>query len=222
MKCEEYQNLIIEEIYAEIAPDDRLLLRKHLQTCPACAEKLKTLGSASQILQKWPDSDPRFNLTFIPENRLTANDLIRKFSFKKFAYGFAGACATLLLILAIGNTKISYQNGKFEFQANLVPDRTLIQPDNYLTKADLEQFRQENYSTLSQIITENNEREKISQAIMFNDLYKEMEAKRQSDLQVVSRALQQVNYGSEERFNQTDRALSALIQYVNYQNSVKP
>ncbi len=222
MKCEDFQNLIIEELYDEISPENSRQLQKHLQTCRNCAAKMKALRATCQTLQKWPDREPHLNLTFIPENRLTARALIRKFSFRKFAYGFAGACAALLLILAIGNTNISYKNGEFEFHASLTPQKPAIQPDNILTKADLEQFKMDNYAVISQLINENNDREKVRQAVLLSDLYKDFETKRQTDLQVVSQALQQVNYGTEQRFSQTDRALSALIQYVNYQNTVKP
>ncbi len=213
---------MIEELYGEITPEDRRKLEEHLRVCPACAEKMKTLRATSQILQKWPDTEPQLNLTFIPENKLTSRNRVRKFNFRKLAYGFAGACAAVLLLLAIVNARFSYNNGNFEFQTSLVPNRSITQPENYLTKADLEQFKQENYAAISQIITENNEREKVRQAVILSDLYRDFESKRMTDLQVVSQALQQVNYGSEQRFNQTDRTLSALIQYINYQNAVKP
>jgi len=222
MKCEDYQNLIIEELYDEISPDDRRKLMTHMRTCPECATKLKTLRTTSQTLHSWPDADPSLNLTFVPENRLTIRDRLKRFGFRQFAYGFAGACAAILLILAIGNTRITYSDGRFEFQASLQPTNTALQPENYLTKADLEQFKLENYAAISQIIIENNESERVRQALMMSDLYKDFESKRQSDLQVVSQALRQVNYGSEQRFNQTDRALNALIQYVNYQSAIKP
>jgi len=222
LKCEDFQNLIIEELYDEIAPEDHLRLREHLRTCPECAGKMKTLRTTSHTLQKWPDREPHLNLTFIPENRLPIRDRVRRFSFRKFAYGFAGACAALLLILAAGNTRISYKNGDFEFHTSLMPRNAISQPDNYLTKADLEQYQKENLAAVSQLINENNDREKVRQTILLSDIYKDFESKRQADLQVVSQALQQVNYGSEQRFNQTDRAINALIQYVNYQNAVKP
>jgi len=222
MKCEDYQNLIIEELYDEITPGDRKKLKSHLRVCPDCTARLEALRSTSQTLKKWPDVDPKLNLTFIPEKRLSANGWLKRFGFKQFAYGFAGACAAVLLILAIGNTRISYQNGDFEFQASLRPVQTALPSENYLTKADLEQFKQENYTTIGQIITENNERERIRQALVLSDLYNEMETKRQTDLVAVSQTLQQVNYGNEERFDQTNQALSALIQYVNYQFTAKP
>lgn len=224
MKCDNYQNLIIEKLYDEIAPDDHLRLREHLRICPECAEKMKTLQATSQTLQKWPDSEPHLNLTFIPENRLTVRNYFKKFSFWKFAYGLAGACAALLLILAVSNTSISYKNGDFEFQASFRPNHPATQPlpENYLTKADLEEFKKDNYAAVSQLINENNDREKVRQAVLLSDMYKDFESKRQSDLQVVSQAFQQVSYGNEQRFNQTDRALGALIQYVNYQNAMKP
>ena len=175
MKCEDYQNLIIEELYDEIAPDDYLRLREHLQACPGCTEKIKTLRAASQTLQKWPDSEPRLNLTFIPENRLNIRDRVRRFSFRKFAYGFAGACAAFLLILAASNTSISYKNGDFEFHTSILPQKTTAQPDNYLTKADLNQFQKENLTAVSQLINENNDREKVRQAVLLSDIYKDFE-----------------------------------------------
>ncbi|MFH1212822.1 MAG: zf-HC2 domain-containing protein [Candidatus Neomarinimicrobiota bacterium] len=224
MKCEKYKNLIIDELYDEIEPADRLRLREHLRTCPDCTEKLRSLRITSQILQKWPDTEPQINLTFIPEKRPAFSDWLKKLHIRKIAYGMATACAGLLILLAIGNTRFSYRNGNFDFQVSLFPNRPAMQAQstNVLTKADLEQFKLQNDSTVNRLIAENNDHEKIRQAVLISTLYKELEAKRQSDLLVVSRALQQVHYGTEERINQTDRALESLIQYVNYQTPVNP
>jgi len=217
MKCEDFKLLMIDYLYDEISTDNRSKLENHLKSCKSCQEKLSVLKATSNTLKKWEDVDPKVNLTFVNESKTFFAGLIEKIRPVKILYGLGIACASLLIILSIANTSIRIKDGNFDLQMSLFKSSSEEQVNGKVTKTDVEELRRENINLVSNLLEEYSKQQRVETAMLFDEFYKNIEYKRQTDLRFVSSALQQVHYGAEQRLDQTDRALSSLIRYVNVQ-----
>lgn len=218
MKCEEYRLLMMDAIYDEITQDDLKILKNHLTQCSECRTKFETLKATTQTLAQWPDVEPGVNLTFVaqPASRLT--ELFKSLQTYRTPYRLGLALAAALVLLALINTRIHIGQGQFDFESSLLSHKSPPQTENLVTQTDLNNLRQENYQLVTAILDEHSRRNKIETAVMLDAFYNEIERKRQNDLRLVSNAMEQVQYGTTQRIEHTDRALGTLIQYVNLQS----
>ncbi len=217
MKCEDFKLLMIDLMYDEISPDDRGKLENHLKSCKSCKEKFSALKATSNTLKRWEDIEPKVNLTFVNESKNFFAGFVEKIRPVRILYGLGIACASILIILSVANTNISVKDGNFNLQMSLFKTSPGEQERGKVTKMDLEELRRENINLVSNLLEEYSKQQRVETAMLFDEFYKNIEYKRQTDLKFVSSALQQVHYGAEQRLDQTDRALSSLIRYVNVQ-----
>ena len=218
MKCEEYRLLMMDAIYDEITPDDLKILKNHLKQCSECRTKFATLKATTQTLAQWPDAEPGINLTFVTQPASRFGELLKQLKSYKMPYRLGLAFATALVFLALINTRIHIGQGQFDFESSLLGQKPQPPTTNLTTQTDLDNLRQENYQLVAAILEEYSRRNKIETAVMLDAFYNEIERKRQNDLRLVSDAMEQVQYGTTRRIDQTDRALGTLINYVNLQN----
>ena len=124
MKCDQIHLLIIDYLYNEISDEDNRILQSHLANCDNCRQELAALKGTSNILQKWEDVEPDFNLVMVTQKVNWFENVKEKFRklFPKpkkagfaFAYGFVG----VFLLMAVSNTEISYQQGNFNMKMAL-------------------------------------------------------------------------------------------------------
>ena len=217
MKCEDFKLIMIDTIYDEISPENRGKLENHLKGCKSCKEKFSALKATSNTLKKWEDVEPKVNLTFVNESKNFFAGFIEKLRPVKILYGLGIACASLLIILSIANTSINYKDGDFGLEMSLFKTSPKEQVSGKVTKMDLEELRRDNLNLVSHLFEEYSRQQRVETVMLFDEFYKDVEHKRQTDLRLVSGVLQQVHYGAEQRLDRTDKALSSLIRYVNMQ-----
>ncbi|MBL7136001.1 MAG: zf-HC2 domain-containing protein [Candidatus Marinimicrobia bacterium] len=217
MKCEDFKLIMIDYIYDETSPGNRTELENHLKGCESCQEKFSVLKATSNMLRKWEDVEPKVNLTFVNESKNFFAGFIEKLRPVKILYGLGIAFASLLIILSIANTSISYKDGDFGLQMSLFKISPKEQVSGIVTKMDLEDLRRDNLNLVSHLFEEYSRQQRIETVMLFDEFNKDIEHKRQTDLRLVSGVLQQVHYGAEQRLDRTDKALSSLIHYVNMQ-----
>ncbi|MGC9364432.1 MAG: anti-sigma factor family protein [Fidelibacterota bacterium] len=217
MKCDDIRLLMMDALYDEISAGDQEVLDMHLQSCPACRRKYAALRATTEVLGQWEDQEPHVNLTFVnqPTGRFT--ELIRQLKSWTLAGRLGVATAALLLLLALFNTSIRFSDGEFAFETGLFNHKR-IDPADFVTKSDLEQLRRENYQIVSAIIEEYDKRSKIDTAVMLDKFYEELERQREEDLRMVGTVMDQLQYGTAQRLEQTDRTLGTLIEYVSAQS----
>lgn len=217
MKCDDFKLLMIDTIYEEISKEDHTKLDKHLKKCKGCRAEFASLKAISRTLQKWEEVEPKVNLTFVKETKSWIGDFIEKLRPVRILYGLGIAFASLLIILSIANTSISYKDGDFGLQMSLFKTSPEEQVSGKVTKMDLEELRRDNLNLVSHLLEEYSRQQRVETVMLIDEFYKNTEYKRLTDLRFVSGALQQVHYGAEQRLDRTDKALSSLIRYVNMQ-----
>lgn len=221
MKCEDYRLLMMDALYDEISSKDKKALEAHLQSCSACREKYHALQATTQTLEKWEDAEPRVNLTFVSQPASRLADFLNNLKTWKLPLRLGIAAASLLFLLSLFNTKIQYADGQFSFETSLFQRGAQIPAAELVTQADLDNLRRENYQMVAVVLDEYAKRNKIETAVLLDQLYTELEKQRQQDLRLVSNAVEQIQYGTSQRLERTDRTLGTLIEYVNMQSQGK-
>ncbi|MBU0713212.1 zf-HC2 domain-containing protein [bacterium] len=218
MKCNDYRLLMMDALYDEISGVDKKTLDTHLKSCPDCRVKYHTLQTTTQTLKKWEDVEPHVNLTFVSQPASRIADFFRNLKSWKLPVRMGVAVASLLLLLSLFNTKIQITDGQFAFETSLFSRGSQTPSPELVTQTDLDNMRQENYQMVATILDEYAKRNKIETAVLFDKFYDELEKQRRTDLQLVSNAVEQVQYGTTQRLQRTDRTLGTLIEYVNMQS----
>jgi len=117
MRCDEIQERILEFVYDEGADaPENADLREHLRTCPACREELEQLRQTRKYLQLWKDEPP---LQSVATGRHGA--LNRRSAGLRYWRYAAIAAMVVIGLLALGNTRITWNKNGFSFSARLFP-----------------------------------------------------------------------------------------------------
>lgn len=99
MNCEWFDNLIIDYIYGELAPDEAASVEEHMRNCPSCAEKVKELSSAREMASGLPDPEP--SKMVIGRITAQARDEAAKGQ-KIWGFGWLKIFAALCLMAVVG------------------------------------------------------------------------------------------------------------------------
>jgi len=218
MNCEESRNLIIDYLYQELNPEDRVRFEKHLASCSACWSELSELKKVRATLGQYPDEDPHLKLTFVTEKKPIWWKMGEKIRSYKVIHNLAWVAAGFLILLSIANLHISLKDGNFNLQMSLLPSRSIAPGTAQLSSSEMERLKSENSAMLVNLLEDYARREKTERAVLLSELYRDFETKRQEDLKLVSYAMEQVHVGAQQRFSENEEALNALIRYVNFQS----
>lgn len=223
MNCNDLKPLFMDYLYDEIAEDDRKQLLEHLSRCRSCQAEFNALKKTSNLLQKWEDIDPDFNVIMVTENvswwsqlkNFIANVTPRP---KKIVLGLAYATAGFLLLLSIANTQISYRQGEFQMSMGLFSKpATQLTQDDVLTKQVLEKLQQENYYLMSTLLQQSEARQRKEIAATVLQLRQDFERQRVEDLNLVGYGLNNIEQNTNRQIQQTGRSLNEIIQLINAQ-----
>lgn len=218
MKCKDYHLLMVDELYGEISTDDDKRLQKHLRSCAECRERYESLLSVNKVLKRWPEEEPQVALSFVAQPAYRWKTYWDRLRSLKFVPRLAAIGAFALLILSILNIRVDYGDGHFAVGSALFTNATSASDDKYISLREFEEFRRENYRMVAAIMNEYSRRKRAETALLADELYQQTEQKRREDLQVFMTAVRELQYGTSQRLERTDRTLGTLIQYVNLQS----
>ncbi len=133
-ECSRKEDLITY-LYGECTPKEEKEFKLHLQECSSCKQESAELGMLRQNLQAWNMQEtPRVVLDLATERprARSLKEILQELSsalpaWFKFGTGFATACAGILLMLAVFNTQIRYDQNGFSFQVALFSNKTTTQ-----------------------------------------------------------------------------------------------
>ncbi len=223
MKCDQIHPLIIDFLYDEISTEDNQLLQKHLKACAKCREELAHLKSTSNILQKWEDEEPTFNLVMVSENVTrweTLKQWLKKWlpSPKKIGLGLAYGFAGIFLLLAIANTEISYQDSQFNMRIALFSASKKQQQSGLSemqTQQIVQQIQRDNYYMMKAMIEQSEAEQKKEWATMLTRYNQSLEQQRLRDLSLIGAGLEDIEQNTIKKLQRTDESLNELIRYIN-------
>jgi hypothetical protein len=133
MRCDEIQERLIELLYDEpgAAPADSAL-KEHVNSCASCRKELEELQDTRKTLKLWKDEKPLRPMAFLRTERAPRHAFGTAWKMARF-----GAIAALILlgILALTNTRITWNSQGFSFTAHLLSSGN--SPADYYTKAEV-------------------------------------------------------------------------------------
>ncbi len=225
MKCDQIHPLIIDFIYHEISDQGRETLQAHLLKCASCREELEALKSTSQILQKWEDVTPNFNLVMVSEKVNWVESIKKKLrqllpTPKKAIRGLAYGVAAIVLLLALTNTEISYQAGNFKMSFGLFSKQTAAKPNEETVIANnqlVEKLRQENYYLMKTLIEQSEARQRKEWQTSLVQLNQNFEQRRLQDLNLIGLGLNDIEQNTYKKLQRIDNSLNELFRPVNAQ-----
>ena len=172
MRCEELQEIIIDIVYDQgsVLPENAEI-REHLRTCPDCRRELEELAQTRKYLQRWEDEPPVKSFTW---NR-TGPAPVRLSGGRALRYA-AIAAMVLISLLALGNTRITWNEEGFSFSAHLLPGRAPA--GDYYTKAELR-------SLMKRALDESESQTNEAVYLMMQQALKTVEQDRWMDLNLI-------------------------------------
>ncbi|MFZ5519524.1 MAG: anti-sigma factor family protein [Candidatus Zhuqueibacterota bacterium] len=224
MKCEDIRPFMLDFLYEEISDEDRKIVEAHLSHCDACRQEMDMLKSTSHILQKWEDIEPDFNVTLNPRTSTWFENFRKGWasfwpSPKKLAYGFAFGFATVFLLMAIANTKISYKSGEFSISMSLF-SQPQQQPAQAAvpSKEWVEEFQKQNYYLVNSLIQQSEARQKTEWNTTLAQFNQNLEQRRYNDLQILGAGLDNIEKTTSQKIRSTEHSLNEWIRQINAQN----
>lgn len=224
MKCSDLKPLFMDYVYDEISNEDRSLFLAHLSECQSCQNELAALKQTSNILQRWEDVDPDFNVVMLMDKVSWLNKmkegLARLFpKSRRLIYGFAYVTVGIFLLLAIANTEISYRKGEFKMRLGLFSKPTAkTTVDDVLTQQLIEKLQQENFYLTSSLIQQSEARQRKELASNILRLKQDFEHQRVEDLNMVGFGLDNFEKNTFRKIERTDKSLNEIIQLINAQS----
>jgi hypothetical protein len=214
----------MDYIYDEISDKDRSLFLAHLSQCQACQKELAALKQTSNILQRWEDVDPDFNVVMLMEKVSWFSKMKGALASlfptpKRFVYGFATVIVGVFLLLAIANTEISYRKGEFKMSLGLFskpPAKTTV--DDALTQQLIQKLQQENFYLTSSLIQQSEARQRKELASNILKLKQDFEHQRVEDLNMVGFGLDNIEKNTFRKIESTDKSLNEIIRLINAQS----
>lgn len=217
MKCDDTKLLLLDFFYDEIAHEDALRVREHLALCSNCREEYAALQRTSVTLRAWPDEEPSRNIVFV-EPRTSWWGAVKQVLFPEHApawgrlgFGLGVAAITTLLLSAVFNLEINYNNGQFSYRAGLTPKPVVALTEEAKQQLVAEMIK-ENQETIARLVQAGYEqqREELDRTLV--GFTSELHRQRQNDLILVGRGIDEIRQSTDTRLQQTNLMLDRLIR----------
>lgn len=217
MKCDDTKLLLLDFLYDEIAHEDALRVREHLAVCSQCREEYAAMQRTSVTLRAWPDEEPAQNIVFV-EPRPSWWGALKHVLFpeqvpawSRIGFGLGVAALTTLLLSAIFNLELNYEQGQFTYRAGLTP-RPVIALTEEAKQQLLAEMQKENHESIARLVQAGYEQQRDELDRTLVGLASELHRQRQNDLILVGRGIDEIRQSTDTRLQQTDRIIDQLIR----------
>ena len=133
MDCEKIKPLLTGFLYKDLEDGEKQIVQAHLGKCTDCQDDILALKKTREVLACWPDEEVPSRMVFVNTHQpwyrrlalpAVSFSTLRLRPLRTVAYGLAAA----LLLLALGNTQVSYREGDFALDFRLVPRSLTTSP----------------------------------------------------------------------------------------------
>ncbi|HEX9652907.1 MAG TPA: hypothetical protein VGA99_04295 [bacterium] len=227
MKCDFSKEKLLDYFYAEVTSDEKSEVETHVAGCSLCQTELAQLQQTSVVLGRWSDEDPGLNLKFVQQKSSWWTWLapLQGRSWPKFALGFSMGLAAVLVILSLMNFEANYADGSLHVKFSLF-DRTgpnssppLEALDQPITQREFDAWKQAAYELMQTMIDNAATQQRYEQRLLLTQVARDLDLKRQQDLQRVGQGLEVFQLVNENKFRRTNEVLQQLIYAAQVQTT---
>jgi hypothetical protein len=226
MDCERIKPLLSGFLYKDLEEGEKQIVQAHLGECTDCQDDILSLKKTKEVLECWPDEEVSSQMVFIGDPKpwyrrislpVPSLDRLRLRPLRTASF----ALAATFLLLAVGNTRVSYRQGDFSLDFSLLP-RQAATDENAPDYASLQQDQQKQLETVNNLIRESESRQmeeldrRLRQAVLA------MESRRQQDLLQVGQAMDQMRNETGTSLAKTQRIMNDLIVLTGSGDPVMP
>ncbi len=227
MNCDLSKDKLMDYLYEEVTGAEKAEIETHLAHCSVCASELAQLRQTARVLNAWPDEEPNLNLRFVQEKirflESLKTKLVRGWRGRKLVAGFAAGLASALIILALLNFEASYSDGALRVKLSLFSSpqkETPLEPGALpVTQEEFQVWKQTSYELMQQMIQTAAARQRYEQNLVLSELARDLDVRRQQDLQRVGKGLEALQLVNNNQFRRTNEVLQQLIYAAQYQYS---
>ena len=220
------RSLFMDYLYDELEQDQRNELEQFLSQNPELKKELDELTDVRSMISHLPVQDPAEQLVMVEPDKTGFQEwwndfvggLLPRNGFARAGFAMASLMVVFVVLGAFTKMNITVNNG--EFNLAFGEKQEIIQQGFTPQQVEmlLQQVREDNALMISDAVQaaqaqQENEFEKT--LINFADY---IEQQRQSDLQMISSGLYDMEETYYDRFRQTDQVLGELIQTVSTGN----
>lgn len=226
MNKETARSLFMDYLYDELEQDQRKELEQFLANHPELQKELDELGDVRSMLQHLPVQDPAEQLVMVEPDKSGFQDwwneliggLFPRSGFARAGFAMASLLIVFVVMGAFTNMNISINDNGFELafgeKQEIIQQGFTPQQVEHL----LQQVKEDNAIMISEAIqTAQQQQENRLEKTLVN-FADYIEQQRQSDLQMISSGLYNMEETYYDRFRQTDQVLGELIQTVSTRN----
>ncbi|MEQ8524298.1 hypothetical protein [Gracilimonas sp.] len=226
MNKETARSLFMDYLYDELEHDQRKELETFLSQNPELKKELDALSDVRSMISHLPVQDPAEQLVMVEPNKSGLQEwwneliggLLPQNGFARAGFAMASILAVFVVIGAFTKMNITVGDGGFNLAFG--EKQEIIQQGFTPQQVEmlLQQVREDNAVMISDAIQEAQQQQenRIEKTLVnFADY---IEQQRQSDLQMISSGLYNMEETYYDRFRQTDQVLGELIQTVSTGN----
>lgn len=193
MNCETVRDKLMGYLFGELEQEEARQVALHLKSCPECRAEFQEFRATVNVMEKWPQVDPRKEMIFIAPEENSLRKWLRSVTSVSGLWRWSGriAFAAIILILFLAGTDIHYSDGQFSLRIGATGD----QPQSTLpaeTLAAFKKLQQENLYYTQQMLKASEERNKQLLLTGINELSRKFDQQRIADLEYMGENLQRI------------------------------
>lgn len=226
MNKETARSLFIDYLYDELEQDQRKELEIYLSKHPELQNELEELSDVRSMLSHLPVQDPAEQLVMVEPNKSGFqdwwNELLESWipgnGFARAGIAIASLLGVFLIAGAVTKMNITINDSGFNLAFG--EKQEIIQQGFTPRQVEhlLQQVREDNAIMISDAIQAAQQQQESRLEKTLVNFADYIEQQRQSDLQMISSGLYNMEETYYDRFRQTDQVLGELIQTVSTRN----
>ncbi|WP_421773311.1 anti-sigma factor family protein [Gracilimonas sp.] len=226
MNKETARSLFMDYLYDELEPDQRKELEQFISQSPELKKELEELSNVRSMLSHLPVQDPAEQLVMVEPHKSGLQEwwneliggLLPQNGFARAGFAMASLLVVFVVLGAFTKLNVTVNDGGFNLAFG--EKQEIIQQGFTPQQIEmlLQQVREDNAIMISDAIQQAQQQQenRIEKTLVnFADY---IEQQRQSDLQMISSGLYNMEETYYDRFRQTDQVLGELIQTVSTGN----
>ncbi len=226
MNKETARSLFMDYLYDELEPDQRKELEIYLSKHPELQKELEELSDVRSMLSHLPVQGPAEQLVMVEPNKSGFqdwwNELLESWipgsGFARAGMAIASLLGVFLIAGAVTKMNITINDSGFNLafgeKQEIIQQGFTPQQVEHL----LQQVREDNAVMISDAIQAAQQQQESRLEKTLVNFADYIEQQRQSDLQMISSGLYNMEETYYDRFRQTDQVLGELIQTVSTRN----
>ena len=223
MKCNDVKNKMMDYLFNELSEAETSSYKTHLKECHECQNELQKFSSTVNIMNKWPEVEPKRDMVFITPKTSFIEKVKQSFhndAYKTSVLRWTGrfAVAAIVLAVLIFRTNVHYSEGQFVLtigaNENAALSASANSPEVFIA---LKKLQDELYLT-QQMLAESNKQNQELILTGLGQLSRKMDNQRVEDLRFVGTKLQNIENSHIYTMDQTKKSFQDLIKVISTEN----